>query len=82
MLDGLEDFIGKINNSEIGCLKEIVRIKNGFKNIAKWKNSKNAEYCDVKINAIFCNPKDGSQMIIEIQLLSLFLFAVCCFFGV
>ena len=56
LLHGLNSFINDINNNKISCiLKPILRIKNGFNNILKWKSFNDAEYCDLKLNLLFQN---------------------------
>ena len=77
LLDGLNTFINDIEKGTLSCLKPngIVRIKNGFANIANWHDCSSAEYCDIKLNIIFCpeNVPPASAMIIEAQF-----FMVCC----
>ena len=70
MLAGIKNFRDKIDNGEIKCLKSIVRIKNGFKNISSWKSFNDAEYCDIKFNVIYTNndtTKQEETQIVEIQ---------------
>ena len=67
LLDGLNKFISHSVKSDI--LKEIVRIKNGFKHIIKWQEPSDARYCDVKCNIIIMNPKTKEQMVAEVQFL-------------
>ena len=69
MINGLKDFINKINNKEIECLSKIMRIKNGFENVLKWTDSSKADYCDIKLNVIYNNKNHTQSMIIEIQLI-------------
>eukprot|EP01084_Bolivina_argentea_P318162 551712_1 len=48
LLKTLKEFEYKVNNNKCGIIKEIIRVKNGFKN---W-NSNNPNYCDIKLNII------------------------------
>ena len=78
LLKGINMFIFDINNDLIKCLKPygIVRIKNGFLNIdSKWKDCKDAHYCDIKLNIIYRDPynETNEKMIVEAQFLLSFL---------
>ena len=67
--------INKIENNETKSISQILRIKNGFKNILKWnpKNLEEYEYVDLKINVIFNNTNKTACPIVEIEFLSHYL---------
>ena len=58
----------KDTKAELSCVKDILRIKNGFKNILNWKNKYDCQYVDIKLNLLICN-KNGNSIIGEIQFL-------------
>ena len=75
LLIGLNSFVKQINDNKIDCFKAILRCKNGFQNVLTWKTFEDAEYCDLKLNLLFCsrnNDKIESQ-IVEVQFLLKFL---------
>lgn len=57
------------NSKNAGCLREIVRIKNGFSDIKNWKNESQCDYKDIKLNVIIYDETTDQSMIVEIQLL-------------
>ena len=69
LLNGLNQFVNEIQNKQSQSLQQIVRIKNGFKNILNWKSFHDAEYCDIKFNVIYCNEMKTESQIVEIQFL-------------
>ena len=75
LLDGLNKFTNAINNGKISCLipNGILRIKNGFSNVVSWKSPSDAQYCDIKLNIIYCNQDNTQCMIVEAQFLFKFL---------
>ena len=83
LLNGLNKFVSDVDNNHIKCFipHGIIRIKNGFNDIlTNWKNMNDAQYCDIKLNVIYCNntnnndsQKKEERMIIEIQFLLSFL---------
>ena len=77
MINGMNNFIDLINNNQIRCIlgngKGIIRIKNGFKNVNKWRSFSDAEYCDIKLNVIYINELGTQCMIVECQFLVSFL---------
>ena len=76
LVESLNSFIDKVKNNKISCIKSILRIKNGFNNILKWKSFKDANYCDIKLNCVYESPmrnRNKPSQIIEIQLLLKFL---------
>lgn len=65
----------KNDNPSTGVrIKQIVRVKNSFKNFLKWKSMDEYGYCDVKLNVIISNGKVA--MIAEIQVT---VSVLCCF---
>ena len=73
LLAGVEHFLRLVKNGNGGCIKHIVRIKNGF---SKYKNENivelindgfNFKYCDIKLNVIIEHNK--TCIIGEIQFL-------------
>ena len=73
LLKHVTKFVGKIENKEIKCISRILRIKNGFKNILKWKSRDDSEYVDIKFNVLFNNRENTQSQIVEIQFLLSFL---------
>ena len=74
LLNGLNKFILDVNNGKIKCISRILRIKNGFSGIINdWKNIKDANYCDIKLNCIYENDTKTESQIVEIQFLVKFL---------
>ena len=69
MLSVIKYFIDKIEANEAGCVIGIARIKNGFKNIIHWKEIKDCNYCDIKINVIIYDSLTNTSQIGEIQFL-------------
>ena len=55
MLYFLKQFIDTVNNNnnednnDESCIFKVVRIKNGFANVLKWKDINDATYCDIKL---------------------------------
>ena len=62
---GVKFFVGKINAGRGGCIRKIVRIKNGFRNIKNWKKLSDYGYCDLKFNVLVSN--NDISVIGEIQ---------------
>ena len=58
-----------VNNKQSGCIKEILRIKNGFKNILNFKSFEDSQYCDIKFNVSIYNDHLDTCIIGEIQFL-------------
>lgn len=48
LYNALEKFINLVNNGKCKCVKEILRIKNGFKSVLDWKSFEDCHYTDVK----------------------------------
>ena len=69
LLKRLNEFIDQVENKKRKSISKIVRIKNGFKNVSKWKTMNDANYLDVKINCIFNNKENTESQIVEIQFL-------------
>ena len=46
MIYGMLKFRTQIEKGEAGCIKQILRIKNGFKEIKQWDNNNNNENKD------------------------------------
>ena len=69
LLKRLNEFIDQVEKKERESISKIVRIKNGFKNVSKWKTMNDANYLDVKINCIFNNKENTESQIVEIQFL-------------
>ena len=70
LLNAVNELTEQIKNGEIEGLVEVIRIKNGFENIKKWKNANDATYCDVKINIVFKDVNNTKvSMITEVQFL-------------
>ena len=44
MMDGLESFISLVHEGKFGCVKKILRIKNGFKDIPTWNEIDDFQY--------------------------------------
>ena len=59
-------FIDKVKNKQGGLVADILRIKNGFKKIPKWRESdeiENYNYVDIKLN-ILINSEDGNTALV------------------
>ena len=79
MIKIMKQFIDTINQSKVNyntnddnketCIKDIVRIKNGFKNIRDWKGVNDCGYCDIKMNLIIYDEFTNISQIGEIQFL-------------
>ena len=69
LLKRLNEFIDQVESKERESISKIVRIKNGFKNVSKWKSMNDANYLDIKINCIFNNKDNTESQIVEIQFL-------------
>ena len=70
MLNGLNYLYQEIKiNKNGGCVTDILRIKNGLKQIVNWKSSKDCGYCDIKLNLLVYDASTNTSMIAEIQLL-------------
>ena len=67
LLNGLEMFINAVNDGKVECLTKILRIKNGFKNILEWKDVNDAEYCHVKLSALYRNDSKSETQIVEVR---------------
>ena len=61
-----------------GCVKKIVRIKNGFKKVPNWLDDSDYQYCDVKFNVVI--EVNGNAVVGEIQVSEIHSFFVCCCF--
>ena len=49
-VDGLNEFMARVDRDEAGCVTSIVRIKNGFKFIPRWGDDiSQYKYCDIKL---------------------------------
>ena len=58
LLNTMRYFITKVNGKQSGCIKQIVRIKNGFKNVQQFTMTRDCHYCDVKVessSSLFAN---------------------------
>ena len=66
----LKQLCVKTNKNEGGCIKKVLRIKNGY-DYGKNKNLKDTdiEYRDIKVNVLVCNQDKTKQIIGEIQFL-------------
>ena len=65
-INGLKKFENLINNGEIECIQNILRIKNGFSNILNWKSFNDSEYCDIKLNVLYVNQYKTVKQIVEV----------------
>ena len=66
----IEQLATKVKRNEAGCIKQILRIKNGY-NYGKNKNLGDADYTyrDVKVNVLISDQDNRKQLIGEIQFL-------------
>ena len=81
MIDGVDKFIKQINDNKnkseneiiyLACVRDVLRVKNGFGNILDWKNESDAEYCDIKLNIAIKHKNIGGKetvVIGEVQFL-------------
>ena len=60
---------GNGNNKNRSSIIDIVRVKNGFKNILNWKNMNDSEYCDIKFNVIVKDEINNECQVAEVQFL-------------
>ena len=68
---GINKFIKLVENEQAGGIVKIIRFKNGYSKIPKWKTVEDALYADAKANVLF--KMNDKTMICEIQ----FLFTQC-----
>ena len=61
--------INSISTTKEVCIKDIVSIKNGLKNIDDWKRVDDCQYCDIKMNLIIYHEFIKMSQICEIQIL-------------
>ena len=68
MLAGMNELIRLVSTDDALCIKQILRLKNGFKDIKAWGNDlNNYDYRDVKFNVLVCINKEF--LICEVQFL-------------
>ena len=60
---------GEFIDGKHGCIRSIIRIKNGFNDILEWKSYNDCNYCDVKYNIIVYDKLTEQNMICEVQFL-------------
>ena len=66
MMTYLQIFGQKIENGESGCIKAIIRCKNGWSEGVF--NEEHPQYTDIKLNVLVSSSRDGS-IVAEIQFL-------------
>ena len=70
MLQTLDAFCDLIYDEKCSfCVTEIIRVKNGFNDIVRWKSENDANYCDVKLNVIIFDKQTNRAILGEIQFL-------------
>ena len=67
MHSGLNKFMAKVNNGEAGSVASILCIKNGFNKILDWKNTDDANYCDIRLYVLIKDSETKSRMIGQIE---------------
>ena len=83
LIDGLNKFVDRVKQGKAGCIKQIVRCKNGFKKYENLNviNAEKCGYVDVKLNVII-ESKTGQKTAIigEIQFLLKFFLVKLIFY--
>ena len=72
MFTTLTELMDRIEKKQAGCIVEIVRIKNGLRDMHDWKSVSDASYRDIKFNVIIKDSKTNKSMIGEIQFLTVY----------
>ena len=67
MLESLEEFTKRVEEGTCGCVVSILRVKNGFQSVAKWKSYQDCDYCDLKLNVLISNKSKTASIIGELQ---------------
>ena len=70
MFKAIECFQHKVLLKKAGCVKDILRLKNGFNKVRLWKESKDYQYFDIKLNILIETNNNGNNIIGEIQFLT------------